>query len=152
MMKSIKRNLAIAPITEIFGTVVGVGMFYWIGQRVFHGEISPGAFVTFFGAVMSVISPVKKLGNVNASIQKALAANERIYEILEAEVTVKEDNNPKHIGDLKNSIEIQLDEFRYISTGELVLKDIHLSIHKGELVAIVGPTGVGEINISKFDS
>ncbi|MBZ0166035.1 MAG: hypothetical protein K8I00_04450, partial [Candidatus Omnitrophica bacterium] len=68
-MSAIKRLLAISPLTEIFATICGVLILVWFGRLVIQNELSSGIFILFFGSIMSMISPIKKLGNVNAIIQ-----------------------------------------------------------------------------------
>ena len=143
-MSEIKRVILISPITEVVGTLVAAIIFILIGMPVMKGEMSFGVFVLFFGSMLQVISPAKKLGNVNAIVQQALAANKRIYDVLEKEETVKEKENAKDIGDILEGMRIDCKEFKYGEDSETVLKDIELDIKKGELVAIVGPTGTGK--------
>lgn len=146
-MKSIKRLLAIPPITEFFGAVCGVAVIVWMGRVVMAGELSFGVFILFFGSVMSIISPIKKLGNVNALIQQALAANERIYDVLEAKSTVNEKPGAIELTEMKQAIRLEGVDFRYAHETELVLKNIDLEVRRGEIVAIVGPTGTGKTTL-----
>ena len=146
-MKSIKRLVVIPPITEMFGALCGVAVILWMGKVVMSGGLSFGVFILFFGSIMSIISPIKKLGNVHALIQQALAANERIYDVLDAQITVKEKANAIAIGELKGSIEIKNVDFHYAQDSGSVLKNINLEVCKGEIVAIVGPTGTGKTTL-----
>ena len=146
-MKSIKRLVVIPPITEMFGALCGVAVILWMGKVVMSGGLSFGVFILFFGSIMSIISPIKKLGNVHALIQQALAANERIYDVLDAQITVKEKPNAIAIGELKGSIEIKNVDFHYAQNSGIVLKNINLEVCKGEIVAIVGPTGTGKTTL-----
>ncbi len=146
-MSSIKRILAISPMTEIFGTVCGVGIILWIGRLVMSGELSSGIFILFFGSIMSIISPIKKLGNVNALIQQALVANERIHQVLEAPISVREADDPYELEELRESIRMEGVEFRYSDDTDIVFAGIDLEIKKGELIAIVGPTGTGKTTL-----
>jgi len=146
-MKSIKRIIAISPITEIFGAFCGVGIILWMGHSVMSGEISFGIFILFFGSIMSIISPIKKLGNVNALTQQALAANERVYEVLDAYPSVVEKTNAIELKEMNDSIVIKGGYFYYEADSGNVLSDINLEIKKGEIIAIVGPTGTGKTTL-----
>lgn len=146
-MKSIKRLVVIPPITEMFGALCGVAVILWMGKVVMSGGLSFGVFILFFGSIMSIISPIKKLGNVHALIQQALAANERIYDVLDAQVTVREKPGALAIGELKESIQLKDVDFHYAQDSGIVLKNINLEVRKGEIVAIVGPTGTGKTTL-----
>ena len=63
-MKSIKRMKLLAPITEIFGVICGILIIFWLGRQVMNEELSFGVFAVFLGAILSVIRPIKKMGNV----------------------------------------------------------------------------------------
>ncbi|MBU0468012.1 MAG: ABC transporter ATP-binding protein/permease [Candidatus Omnitrophica bacterium] len=146
-MKSIKRTIVIAPLTELFGAVCGVAIIFLIGRSVMEGDLSFGVFILFFGSIMSIISPIKKLGNVNALIQQALAANQRIYAVLDEEPSVKEKENFIELNELSDSIVMENIDFYYGNESEIVLKGVNLEIKKGEIVAIVGPTGTGKTTL-----
>ncbi|MBI5149234.1 MAG: ABC transporter ATP-binding protein [Candidatus Omnitrophica bacterium] len=146
-MKSIKRLLVIPPITEIFGAACGVAVILWMGRVVLQGGLSFGVFILFFGSIMSIISPIKKLGNVNGLIQQALAANERIYEVLDAKPTVIERPGAIDIPEMRESIKIKDVDFRYADDSHIVLQNIDLEVKKGEILAIVGPTGTGKTTL-----
>jgi subfamily B ATP-binding cassette protein MsbA len=146
-MQSIRRLIIITPITEILGAAFAAILIYILGGRIISGELSGGVFVMFFGCFMSMISPIKKLGNVNAITQQALAANERIYEVLDAEPSVKEKEQPVQLNEFKSSIRFDNVNFRYDDESGDVLRNINFEISKGELVAIVGPTGSGKTTL-----
>ncbi len=143
-MKSIKRLLLISPITEIIACICGMLVVFWLGRKVFEGQMSFGVFISFFGCFMMLIKPIKKLGNVYAIIQKALAANTRIYQVLNEAIKVKEMPRPIEVPVIKDKIVFEKVAFQYDEKLEDVFKGIDLEIKRGELVAIVGPTGVGK--------
>ena len=142
IMKSVKRTAALAPMTEFFGAVFGAVIFAWVGKRVISGDFSFGVFAVFLGSLFSMIRPFKKLSQVNSINQQALAANERIYEILESHSSVVERKDAVKIDRLGKSIIFDKVSFKY--EDDIVLKDISLEAKQGEIVAIVGPSGVGK--------
>ncbi|MEW5895666.1 MAG: ABC transporter ATP-binding protein [Candidatus Omnitrophota bacterium] len=143
-MKTVKRTKFLDPISEIFGVICGILIIFWLGRQVMDGELSFGVFAVFFGSILSIIRPIKKLGNVNAIVQRAISANERIYAVLDEEPTVKEKLHALELGELKEKIVFKNVNFKYDQDGLVILKDINLEIRRGELVAIVGPTGSGK--------
>ena len=146
-MKSTKRLIVISPITEILGAFCGVILIIWFSKRLWAQELSPGIFILFFASIMSIISPIKKLGNVHALIQQALAANSRIYDVLDAPVMVREKNQAIELKEMRDAIVFDHVDFAYDEESGEVLKDINLQIKKGELAAIVGPTGTGKTTV-----
>ena len=147
IMKGVKRLVVISPITEIFGGICGTLMIWMVASDVMEGRLSPGVFILFFGSIVSIISPIKKLGNVNALIQQAMAASDRIYSVLDAEITVKEKEDAVHVGEMSSVIELKDVHFHYDEESGSILDGINLEIKKGELVAIVGPTGTGKTTL-----
>lgn len=149
-MKSIRRSSIIGPVTELVGAIFGTSMCWWIGRQVISGQISFGAFVLFFGSTMSLISPFKKLANVHIITQQALAASERIYDVLETKPSVVEKPQAREISVISSGIKLENVNFHYDKEAGPVLKNINLTIHVGDLLAIVGPTGSGKSTLANL--
>ncbi|MFH1190589.1 MAG: ABC transporter ATP-binding protein [Candidatus Omnitrophota bacterium] len=141
-MKTIKRSLLLNPSTEFLGVVAGVLVFFWGGREVIAGRLSFGVFGLFLGSLLSLIRPFKKISQVNALNQQAMAASERIHEVLETEASVKEPLSAKILSDFKKKIEFNNIWFSYADTQ--ILKGINLDIEYGQMLAIVGPSGSGK--------
>lgn len=149
-MKTIKRTLILSPTIEVLGTIFGLTIFMVLGKQVMEGHLSFGVFGLFLAGILQIISPVKKLANVHVITQQALAANTRIYEVLDTMPTVVEKTNPKELPTISKAIEFRNVSFKYDAGSELVLQDINLEIKAGELVAIVGPTGTGKSTLANL--
>ena len=143
-MKTIRNLILMGPITEVVGACCGVAIVLVLGKEVLKGNLSFGVFMLFFASILQVIRPIKRMANVQTIIQQALAANVRIYEVLETKPTVVEKNDALELDFLKDKISIESVNFQYEAGSGNVLQDIDLVIKKGELVAIVGPTGSGK--------
>ncbi|MDD5255308.1 MAG: ABC transporter ATP-binding protein [Candidatus Omnitrophica bacterium] len=141
-MKSIKRLLILSPITEFLGCLAGIFVFFWGGREVIAGKLSFGVFGLFLGSLLSLVRPFKKLSQVNSLNQQAVAASERIYEVLDTSASVGESQSAFVITGLREGITFEGVHFNYEETP--ILKGIDLSVKKGEMVAIVGPSGVGK--------
>jgi subfamily B ATP-binding cassette protein MsbA len=149
-MKAARRLSLLAPITEILGVVCGIFIISWMGRQVMEEKLSFGVFILFFSSIMSLISPVKKLGNVHALTQQALAANERIYDVLDRNPSVEEKAGALELPSIKRKIELKDVFFRYSEENGDVLRNINLDINVGEVVAIVGPTGTGKTTLANL--
>jgi len=101
----------------------------------------------FFGSLLSMLSPIKKLSNTNALVQQALAANERIYDVLNSKPTVVEKLDAQDLGPVKEKISIKNADFYYDDENLIILRNINLEIGVGDIVAIVGPTGAGKTSL-----
>ncbi|MCF7871168.1 MAG: ABC transporter ATP-binding protein/permease [Candidatus Omnitrophica bacterium] len=146
-LKAIKREITISPLTEFTATIGVVFVLWVVGNEVISGRVSFGIFGAFMAYLMSMIRPFKKLSNVYAINQKALAASARIYEILEETPQIEEKKGAEEIKEIKNSIEFKNVWFRYSPDDENVLKNINLKIKKGDVVALVGPSGAGKTTL-----
>ena len=89
-MKSIKRMLILGNTTEIIGVAMALFIIYYSGRQVINGVLSFGAFTLFMATLLSLIKPFKKLSHVGSIMQQALAASNRIHEVLETLPTVIE--------------------------------------------------------------
>jgi subfamily B ATP-binding cassette protein MsbA len=141
-MKSIKRLLLLAPSTEFIGCIAGIFVFFWGGKEVIAGKLSFGVFGLFLGSLLSLMRPFKKLSQVNSLNQQAVAASIRIYEVLETAPSVAESKNAQQLLGFKNSIVFEDLWFNYAENE--ILKGINLEVKKGQMLAIVGPSGVGK--------
>ncbi len=144
-MKSIKRMLILGNATEFMGVAMALFVIFYAGRQVISGQLSFGAFALFMAAFLSLIKPFKKLSQVNSIMQQAVAASARIYEILDTPPSIKERLQAPQLEDFKNSIIFEGVSFSYVEQG--ILKDINLTVEKGQMLAIVGPSGVGKTTL-----
>jgi subfamily B ATP-binding cassette protein MsbA len=142
-MKSVKRMNAIRPITEL-SSLAAVAVVLWFGGReVIHGGLSPGAFIAFMAALLSLIKPIKKLSRIHVVNQQALSATDRIFEILDEKPRVLEARQTCVLQPFKDNVSFENIYFSYDGTNP-VLEDISLIGRRGQIIAIVGPSGAGK--------
>jgi subfamily B ATP-binding cassette protein MsbA len=144
-LKSVKRILAISPMTEFVGLICCAFVLWIGGRQVVNGALSPGAFITFLAALLATIKPVKQLSRVHTINQQALAAVKRIFEILDKPVSVAEAPQALSLPSLKDKIIFDHIWFGYETKN--ILKDINIEVKKGEVLAIVGPSGAGKTTL-----
>ncbi len=132
---------------EVIG-VIGVATIIWYGgYLVINGSMTPGAFFSFMAAMFMAYTPIKKLSGSNNLIQQALAAAERVFEVLDLETEQSRDHGTLPLTGIKDSIEFQSVSLRYENHTIQALADIDLSIRVGEVVALVGSSGSGKTTL-----
>ncbi len=144
-MKSIKRMIVVSPITEFVGMLC-IAIILWIaGKGILNGTLSAGAFIMFLASLLSLMRPIKRLTNVYSINQQALAAADRIFEVLDTKPTVSEKAGAVELAKVKNNIVMKEVHFGYEQRE--VLKNINLDVNVGEIIAFVGPSGVGKTTL-----
>lgn len=144
-MKSIKRMLILGNTTELIGVAVALFIIYYSGRQVIEGMLSFGAFALFMAALLSLIKPFKKLSQVSSIMQQAVAASTRIYEVLDTQSSIQERPQTLELSGFKENIVFEDVWFRYAELD--ILKGINLQVNKGQMLAIVGPSGTGKTTL-----
>ncbi|HXV69016.1 MAG TPA: ABC transporter ATP-binding protein, partial [Nitrospira sp.] len=132
---------------EIIG-VIGVASIVWYGgYLVIHGAMTPGAFFSFMAAMFMAYTPIRKLAGSNNLIQQALAAAERVYEVLDLKTEQSQDHGTVPLVGISRGIEFQRVSLQYDNQVIPALTGIDLSIRSGEVVALVGSSGSGKTTL-----
>ena len=148
MRVNIRQQMA-HPMSEFLGTILIVIVLWFGGILVLdYGRIDGPTIIFYLVMLYSIINPLKEFSKASYNIPKGLASMERIDKILQAEVEIKDKENPKHIASFEHQIEFRHVSFAYTDnkSDELiyVLRDINLVIPKGKTVALVGQSGSGK--------
>ncbi|HHT9126517.1 MAG TPA: lipid A export permease/ATP-binding protein MsbA [Candidatus Brocadiia bacterium] len=144
-MKATKVSSLSSPIIEIFGGITTAAIIAYGGSTVISGSSTPGEFFSFMIAIFLLYRPVKQLGKTSYAIQNGIGAAERIFQLMDTEPEVKEKTNAPELQPIRQSIEFKDVCFKY--HHKLVLQDINLKVNPGEIVAIVGTSGVGKTTL-----
>jgi len=143
--RELLRVIRLKEFTKlIIDVVTGAGIAVVLGYggfMVMHGTITPGVFASILVAIYMMFTPVKKLGEAYGVLQESRASLERIDTLLNAEY---EKQGHSNIDGFKNSIRFENVSFTFPGNNSPVLKDINLEIRQGEMIAVVGRSGVGK--------
>jgi subfamily B ATP-binding cassette protein MsbA len=142
------RNLS-SPITEILSVIIGVVIIYYGGILVLvDGTLNASQFLGFLFAIFQMMPPIKELGSVNNRIQEASAAADRVFEIMDIEPHIKNIPNAIQLKDFKDEILFKNVSFKYEDSEVNVLENLNFSVKRGEIIALVGPSGGGKSTLA----
>jgi subfamily B ATP-binding cassette protein MsbA len=132
---------------EIIG-VIGVAAIIWYGgYLVIHGAMTPGAFFSFMAAMFMAYTPIRKLSGSNNVIQQAVAAAERVYDVLDLKTEQSQDHGTAPLIGISGGIEFQHVSLQYENQVIPALTDVDLMVRAGEVVALVGSSGSGKTTL-----
>jgi ATP-binding cassette, subfamily B, bacterial MsbA len=136
------------PLMEFLGGLGLVALIWYGSREIASGRLTEGDFMVFVVAALMMYGPIKRLSRVNTNLQQAMAASERIFEILDTHSEVKERDGAQMLGRLRQSIDFDAVSFDYEDgSGRYVLKDVTFSVAAGQVIAIVGLSGAGKTTL-----
>jgi subfamily B ATP-binding cassette protein MsbA len=143
-MKVTRDLSALPPLMEFIGGVAFVLALYYGSQAINAGTLTTGGFVTFIAALFSMYQPAKKLSRVNADLQQAMAAAERIFDMLDTHNEVTEKPEAPALARFSKSIEFRDVQFSYPLADRPTLDSVSITVRAGQTLAIVGRSGAGK--------
>lgn len=146
-MRSVRAVATASPIMETIGAVGIAAIVFVAGQQVIKGELTAGTFFAFIAAITGLYPQVKKLSDMNNTIQRALASAERVFAVMDTEPDIKDSPNAVEVNEFNHGIEFKNVNFSYIK-DEPVLKDVSFNIKKSQIFAVIGPSGAGKSTIA----
>jgi len=132
------------PLMEILGAIGIIAGLWYGGHQVIQGNTTPGTFFSFLAATIMLYGPIRKLSRLSNVVHLTAAASERIFQILALRSAVTDPPQPATLEEFRDRIEFDRVWFQYDPGGEMVLKDVSLTVRKGEVVAFVGLSGAGK--------
>jgi subfamily B ATP-binding cassette protein MsbA len=146
-MKVTAALSSLPPLMELLGGI-GMAIALWYGSReIVSGRLTTGELTTFIATLLMMYGPAKKLSRVNANLQQAIAASERIFEMLDTHTEVTERPGAQPLAPFARNIDIQDVAFGYDDTQPKILRGVSFSVAAGQMVAIVGRSGAGKTTL-----
>jgi len=142
-IKGVKTNALVSPFMEIIGAIAAAVVIAIGGMEVINGNLSVGSFFSFMTALFMLYTPIKRLSSVYNKFQSAIAANERINNILDTKNEIIE--GQQTLSETINKISFENISLKYEDT--VALKNISLIANKGEKIALVGDSGGGKSSL-----
>lgn len=145
-MKVVQLMITQGPVVEILATL-GIGIVIWYGSLgVIQGKFTVGDMMAFWGYMLLATNPLNRITNTYGNVRRGLVSAIRVFEIMDFPTEVKETAHAKEIPQVKGSVEFKGVSFSYDKTNN-ILKDVNLTVHPGETVAVVGRNGAGKTTL-----
>jgi subfamily B ATP-binding cassette protein MsbA len=145
---------ALPPLMEIIGGLAAVGAIWYGAQEVAKSlagdaeALTLGAFTSFLTAAFAMYAPIKKLSRVNAGIQQAIAAAQRIFELLDTHSEVPDKPGAPALARLRHTVEYRGVGFAYDDRRDQpILQNVSFTVRAGQVVALVGLSGAGKTTL-----
>ena len=148
-----EKNLKLAfiqsisiPLMQLVVAIFLAAIIFFVTSNDYLEEISIGTFMSYLTAMIMMFAPIKRLSEVNVTLQRGIAASESIFDLLDSKSeNIDETNDSDISGNI--SIEFKDVSFRYPSSNSNVINNVNLSVDAGDTVAIVGKSGSGKTTL-----
>lgn len=148
-MKNVQLTSLLTPTVE-FLAAVAVTLIVWFGgYEVVNGIMSAGALVAFLTYAVNLANPVKRLSRIYGRLQKAMAAIDRIFGVLDLPETVNDKPNAIDLPTVKGSVKVENVTFSYDGVHN-ALENVSFEVKPGQMIAFVGPSGAGKSTIANL--
>ena len=147
-MKVTRALSSLPPLMEFLGGLAFAAALWYGSREIGAGRLTTGEFTSFIAALFLMYQPAKKLSRVNANLQQAIAAGERVFALLDTESEVAEKAGAMALPPFRDTIEFRDVVFGYQDgDGRHTLKGLSFTVRGGEMLAIVGPSGAGKTTL-----
>jgi len=145
-----KAAAASGPIVEVVGAIAGGVLFYAAGKGIAGGTLDPGNFVVVLGGLAFLFMSMRRLNQINVEIQQALAAAKRVFAMTDWPPEVADRSDARPFEGTPQEVRFDDVDYTYPGSDEPALKNIQLRLLRGEMVALVGPSGAGKTTLANM--
>jgi subfamily B ATP-binding cassette protein MsbA len=135
------RSLGVAVTQVVFGFGIAL-VIYAAGQQSLEKLLSAGEFIAFFSAMMLMLQPVRRITNVNATLQRGVAGADSLFMVMDE--ADEDDSGTVEIERVRGDVSFDKVSFSYGEGNSTVIDDISIDVAAGETLAIVGHSGSGK--------
>ena len=148
-MKNVKLSSLLTPTVEFLAAIAVTFIVWFGGYEVVNEVITAGELVAFLTYAVNLANPVKRLSRVYAAIQKAMAAADRVFAVMDLNEKITDVPGAKPLPPIKGKVEFKDITFSY-KEGQPALQHISLKAEPGQMIALVGPSGSGKSTIANL--
>lgn len=148
-MKNVKLSSLLTPTVEFLAAIAVTFIVWFGGYEVVNEVITAGELVAFLTYAVNLANPVKRLSRVYAAIQKAMAAADRVFAVMDLDEKITDVPSAKPLPPIKGKVEFKDITFSY-KEGQPALQHISLKAEPGQMIALVGPSGSGKSTIANL--
>ncbi len=145
-MKVTAALSSLPPLMELLGGFAMAGALWYGSREIASGRLTIGGLTSFLATLFLMYGPAKKLSRVNANLQQAIAASERIFKMMDTHTEVAEKRDAPALGLLTRAIEFRDVTFAY-DENRRILRGVSFTVHAGQMIAIVGRSGAGKTTL-----
>lgn len=148
-MKNVQLMSLLTPTVEFLAAMAVTVIVWFGGYEVVNGEITAGALIAFLTYAVNLANPVKRISRVYGNIQKAMAAADRVFAVLDLDEAIKDAPGAKSLPPTNGHVTLEQVSFEY-KKGIPALSQVTLEAKPGQMIAFVGPSGAGKSTIANL--
>ena len=141
---------ASGPIVELVGAIAGGTLFYVAGRGIAAGAIDPGNFVVVLGGLAFLFMSARRLNQINVEAQQALSAAKRVFTMMDWPLEISDSPDARTFASEPREIHFENVVYSYPDSNEPAIRGIDLRLQRGEMVALVGPSGAGKTTLANL--
>jgi subfamily B ATP-binding cassette protein MsbA len=139
-----------SPILELLGVMIAAAFLLYARELIAARVMTIGTFAAYIVAMLQMYDPLRKLSRIQNYFQQSFAATSRIYKLLDTHTEKRDVADAVQLPGLSNRIEFRNVSFKYEDSNDWILKNVSLTVQRGEVVALVGLSGAGKSTLTNL--